>query len=157
MQKITPFLWFDDNAEEAVRFYVSVFKQGKIGRVSYYGEGAPMPAGTVMTVSFKLFGQDYTALNGGPVFKFNESISFVVKCETQRELDTYWKKLTSGGGKAVQCGWLKDKYGISWQIVPTVLFELVGGKDKARSSRVMQALMRMTKLEIKKLKVAAKK
>lgn len=157
MQKITPFLWFDDNAEEAVRFYVSVFKQGKIGRVSYYGEGAPMPAGTVMTVSFKLFGQDYTALNGGPVFKFNESISFVVKCETQRELDTYWKKLTSGGGKAVQCGWLKDKYGISWQIVPTVLFELVGGEDKARSSRVMQALMRMTKLEIKKLKVAAKK
>lgn len=157
MQKITPFLWFDDNAEEAVRFYVSVFKQGKIGRVSYYGEGAPMPAGTVMTVSFKLFGQDYTALNGGPVFKFNESISFVVKCETQRELDTYWKKLTSGGGKAVQCGWLKDKYGISWQIVPTVLFELVGGKDKARSSRVMQALMRMTKLDIKKLKAAATK
>ena len=121
MSKITPFLWFNDNAEQAAKFYVSVFKKGKVGAISRYSEGGPAPAGSVMTVEFKLLGQDFVGLNGGPVFKFTEAISFVVSCQTQREVDYYWKKLTSGGGKPVQCGWLKDKYGMCWQIVPTAL------------------------------------
>ncbi len=156
MQKITPFLWFNNNAEEAVKFYLSVFKKGKILRTGYYTEGSPAPAGTVMTVEFQLLGCDFVALNGGPMFKFTEAISLFVRCETQREVDYYWKKL-SAGGRTDQCGWLKDKYGLSWQIVPTVLLELITSKDRAKATRVMQAMMQMTKLDIKKLKAAAAK
>jgi predicted 3-demethylubiquinone-9 3-methyltransferase (glyoxalase superfamily) len=159
MQKITPFLWFDNKAEEAAKFYCSIFKNSKIGKISRYGEEgeqvAGRPAGSVMTVEFKLEGQDFIALNGGPHFKFNEAISFVVSCTTQAELDKFWKKL-SAGGKKVQCGWLKDKYGLSWQIVPTVLGELMSDKDGAKSQRVMRAMLKMVKLDIKKLKQAAK-
>ena len=155
MQKITPFLWFDNNAEEAVKFYLSVFKKGKITEMLRYTEGAPAPAGTVMTVAFKLFGQDFVALNGGPVFKFTEAISFVVNCETQREVDYYWKRLTANGGQPSQCGWLKDRYGLSWQIVPTILIDLLGSKDRAKATRVMQAMLEMTKIDIKKLQAAA--
>jgi len=159
MQKITPFLWFDSKAEEAAKFYCSIFKNSKIGKVSRYGEEGKQvsgrPAGSVMTVGFELEGQDFVALNGGPHFKFNEAISFVVNCTTQAELDKFWKKL-SAGGKKVQCGWLRDKYGVSWQIVPTVLGELMSGKDTAKSQRVMQAMLKMVKLDIKKLKQAAK-
>ena len=159
MQKITPFLWFSDNAEEAVRFYVSIFKNSKIGKIARYDEAgekvAGRPAGSVMTVEFQLEGEDFVALNGGPMFKFTEAISFVVNCETQEEVDYYWKKL-SAGGKEVQCGWLKDKFGLSWQIVPTILPELLSDKDAAKSQRVMQAMLEMVKLDIKKLKQAAK-
>ena len=155
MQKITPFLWFNDNAEEAVTFYLSVFKKGKVKTISRYTEGSLRPVGSVMTVEFQLFGQDFVALNGGPVFKFNEAVSFVVNCKTQREVDYYWKKLTSGGGNPVECGWLKDKFGVSWQIVPTVLMELISSKDQAKRTRVMQAMFQMKKLDIKRLKQAA--
>jgi len=159
MQKITPFLWFNDNAEEAVKFYASIFKNSKIGKIARYGEEgekiAGRPAGSVMTVEFQVEGQDFVALNGGPHFKFTEAISFVVNCETQEEVDYYWEKL-SEGGKEVQCGWLKDKYGLSWQIVPTVLGELLSDKDAAKSQRVMTAMLKMVKLDIKKLKDAAK-
>jgi predicted 3-demethylubiquinone-9 3-methyltransferase (glyoxalase superfamily) len=160
MQKITPFLWFDDNAEEAVKFYTSIFKNSKIGKIARYDEAgekaAGRPAGSVMTVEFQLEGQDFIALNGGPHFKFTEAISFVVSCKTQAEVDYYWNKLTADGGKEVQCGWLKDKYALSWQIVPTVLGELLSDKDAAKSQRVMQAMLKMVKLDIKKLKQAAK-
>ena len=156
MQKITPFLWFNRDAEKAAKFYVAVFKKGKVGKISRYTEGGPAPAGSVMTVEFKLPGQDFVALNGGPVFKFTEAISFVVNCRTQREVVYYWKKL-SAGGKEIQCGWLKDKYGLCWQIVPTVLMELLKSKDRAKAGRVMQAMMQMVKLDIKALKTAAKK
>ena len=159
MQKITPFLWFSDNAEEAVRFYVSIFKNSKIGKIARYDEAgekvAGRPAGLVMTVGFQLEGEDFVALNGGPMFKITEAISFVVNCETQEEVDYYWKKL-SAGGKEVQCGWLKDKFDLSWQIVPTILPELLSDKDAAKSQRVMQAMLEMVKLDIKKLKQAAK-
>jgi len=159
MQKITPFLWFSDNAEEAVRFYVSIFKNSKIGKIARYGEAgekvAGRPAGSVMTVEFQLEGEDFVALNGGPMFKFTEAISFVVNCETQEEVDYYWRKLSTGG-KEVQCGWLKDKFDLSWQIVPTILPELLSDKDAAKSQRVMQAMLEMVKLDIKKLKQAAK-
>jgi len=159
MQKITPFLWFSDNAEEAVRVYVSIFKNSKIGKIARYDKAgekiAGRPAGSVMTVEFQLEGEDFVALNGGPMFKFTEAISFVVNCETQEEVDYYWKKL-SAGGKEVQCGWLKDKFGLSWQIVPTILPELLSDKDAAKSQRVMQAMLEMVKLDIKKLKQAAK-
>jgi predicted 3-demethylubiquinone-9 3-methyltransferase (glyoxalase superfamily) len=159
MQKITPFLWFNDNAEEAVKFYTSVFKNSKIGKIARYGEEGERvsgrPAGSVMTVEFQLEGQEFVALNGGPYFKFTEAISFVVNCETQEEVDYYWEKL-SAGGKEVQCGWLKDKYGLSWQIVPMVLGELLSDKDAAKSQRVMDAMLKMVKLDIKKLKQAAK-
>jgi predicted 3-demethylubiquinone-9 3-methyltransferase (glyoxalase superfamily) len=158
MQKITPFLWFDDQAEEAARFYTSVFKHSRIGKIARYGEAAGQasgrPKGSVMTVEFQLAGQEFVALNGGPHFKFTEAISFVVRCRTQAEVDYFWKKL-SAGGKEVQCGWLKDKYGISWQIVPAVLGELLNNKDAARAQRVMQALLQMVKLDIKKLKQTA--
>jgi len=158
MQKITPFLWFNDNAEEAVKFYTSIFKNSKIGKIARYGEEgekiAGRPKGSVMTVEFQLEGQQFIALNGGPIFKFTEAISFVVNCETQEEVDYYWEKL-SAGGKEVQCGWLKDKHGLSWQIVPTVLGELLSDKDAAKSHRVMQAMLKMVKLDIKKLKQAA--
>lgn len=157
MQKITPFLWFDDNAEEAANFYVSVFKNSKIGEVSRYGDAgeqaAGRPAGTVMTVDFHLDGQDFVALNGGPHFKFTEAISFVVNCETQEEIDYFWEKL-SGGGEEVQCGWLKDKYGLSWQVVPTVLGEMMQDKDAEKADRVMKAMLQMKKLDIATLKQA---
>jgi len=159
MQKITPFLWFDDNAEEAVKFYTSAFKNSKIGKIARYDEAGEKasgrPKGSVMTVEFELEGQEFIALNGGPIFKFTEAISFVVNCETQEEVDYYWEKL-SASGKEVQCGWLTDKFGLSWQIVPTVLGELLGDKDAAKSQRVMQAMLKMVKLDIKKLKQAAK-
>src|SRR5437867_3100482 len=134
MQKITPCLWFDDQAEEAVRFYTSIFKNSQIGKVTRYGEGAPRPKGSVLTIRFELDGQEFLALNGGPHFKFTEAISFVVSCKTQAEVERFWKKL-SAGGQEVQCGWLKDKYGLSWQIVPTVLGELLSNKDAAKSQR----------------------
>jgi predicted 3-demethylubiquinone-9 3-methyltransferase (glyoxalase superfamily) len=159
MQKITPFLWFDHQAEEAAKFYTSIFKNSKIEKMARYSEGAANASGrqkgSVMTVAFRLNGQEFIALNGGPHFKFTEAISFVVNCRTQTELDYFWKKL-SAGGKEVQCGWLKDKYGVSWQIVPTVLSELLGDKDPEKSQRVMEALLKMVKLDIKKLKRAGK-
>jgi predicted 3-demethylubiquinone-9 3-methyltransferase (glyoxalase superfamily) len=150
MQKITPFLWFDKQAEDAARFYVSVFKDSKMGQVSRYGEGMPGPAGSVMTAAFEIEGQSFIALNGGPAFKFTEAVSFVVNCDTQKEIDHYWDKLTAGGGKEVQCGWLKDRFGLSWQIVPNALPELVKKSDK-----VMQALLHMKKLDIAALERAA--
>jgi len=159
MQKITPCLWFDSNAEEAVNFYTRIFKNSKIGRMSRYGkEGYEIhgkPEGTVLTVEFELNGQAFTALNGGPVFKFNEAISFQVDCESQSELDYYWDKLSEGGDeKAQQCGWLKDKYGVSWQIVPVVLAEMMQDKNAGKSERVMKALLQMKKLDIKMLEQA---
>jgi len=159
MQKITPFLWFNDNAEQAVKFYTSIFRNSKIGKITRYDKAGEKvsgrPAGSVMTVEFRLEGQEFVALNGGPHFKFTEAISFVVNCKTQAEVDKFWKKL-SAGGKEVQCGWLKDKYGLSWQIVPTILDELLRDKDAVKSQRVMQAMLKMVKLDIKKLKQAAK-
>jgi predicted 3-demethylubiquinone-9 3-methyltransferase (glyoxalase superfamily) len=158
MQRITPFLWFDNQAEEAVKFYTSIFKNSRIGKITRYDEAGEKAsgrrAGSVMTVEFQLEGQEFVALNGGPQFKFTEAVSFVVNCATQAELDRFWKKL-SAGGKEVQCGWLKDKYGLSWQIVPTVLGELLSDQDAARSRRVMQAMLKMVKLDIKELKQAA--
>ncbi len=154
MQKITPFLWFDNNAEEAVNFYVSIFENSKILGITHYGEAGPGPKGTVMTVDFQLEGQEFVALNGGPHFKFTEAVSFVVNCETQKEVDELWEKLSKGGKKG-QCGWLKDKYGLSWQVVPTILPELVKSDDPKKSERVMKALMQMKKLDIAKLKQAA--
>jgi len=151
MQGISPFLWFNNQAEEAAKFYTSIFKNSKIKQVSYYGEGAPMPKGTVMVVSFELNGQTFLALNGGPQFKFTEAISFVVNCEDQEEVDYFWDKL-SAGGQIIQCGWLKDKYGLAWQIVPTVLGKLMS--DSTRGGRVMAALMKMTKIDIKALEEA---
>jgi len=153
VQKITPFLWFDGTAEEAVKFYVSIFKNSKIGMLSRYGkEGQEIhkqPEGRVMAVDFELDGQLFTALNGGPLFKFNESVSFQVHCETQEEVDHYWNALSMGGDpKAQQCGWLKDKYGLSWQVVPTVLPKLLTDKNKEKSERVMKALLQMKKLDI---------
>jgi predicted 3-demethylubiquinone-9 3-methyltransferase (glyoxalase superfamily) len=159
MQTITPCLWFDNNAEEAVNFYTSIFKNSKIGIVSRYGEAGyeihGKPAGTVMTIEFELNGHAFTALNGGPVFKFNEAISFQVGCESQEEVDYYWGKLSEGDDKkAQQCGWLKDKYGVSWQIVPTVLGKMLQDKDAKKSESVMKALLQMKKLDIKTLKQA---
>jgi predicted 3-demethylubiquinone-9 3-methyltransferase (glyoxalase superfamily) len=153
MQKITPFLWFDDQAEEAMHFYVSIFKNSKIGDVTRYGDAGPGPKGSVMTASFGLEGQQFTALNGGPQFKFNEAISFVVDCKTQDEVDDLWDKL-SEGGQTQQCGWLKDKFGLSWQIVPSVLIELITDPDPRKSQRVMEAMLQMTKIDIAKLRQA---
>jgi predicted 3-demethylubiquinone-9 3-methyltransferase (glyoxalase superfamily) len=153
MQKITPCLWFDNQAEEAVRFYTSIFNNSKIGEVTYYGEGAPRPKGSVLTVRFYLDGQEFLALNGGPVFKFTEALSFIVNCETQQEMDRMWEKLSEGGEK-VQCGWLKDKYGMSWQIVPIVLAKMLSDPDPARAERVLHAVMQMKKLDIKGLEEA---
>jgi predicted 3-demethylubiquinone-9 3-methyltransferase (glyoxalase superfamily) len=154
--KIKPFLWFDGQAEEAVKFYTSIFRKSKIGSIARYPAGSPGPAGKVMTVEFQLEGQDFIALNGGPQFKFTEAISFSVECETQEEIDHYWEKLLAGGGKPVQCGWLKDKYGLSWQVDPRMLGELFAGKDAKKAERVMQAMLKMVKLDIAKLKEAAK-
>ena len=155
MQKITPFLWFDNNAEEAAQFYTSVFKNSRILSVSRYGDAGPGPKGSVMVVSFQLEGQQFTALNGGPLFKFSEAFSFVVSCENQQEIDYYWNKLTSGGGQESQCGWLKDKFGFSWQIVPTALGKLMTDKDPKKANRVMQALLQMKKLDLATLEQAA--
>ena len=156
MQKITPFLWFDTQAEEAAKFYKSIFKNSKIKKIACYTKVGPGPEGSVMTVEFTLNGQEFVALNGGPNFKFTEAISLVVNCETQAEVDRYWKKLTAGGGKAVACGWLKDKYGLFWQITPTMLTKLIADKDPDKVNRVMTTMMNMVKLDIKKLKAAAK-
>lgn len=154
-QKITPFLWFDGRAEEAAKFYTGIFKNSKIERVLRYPKGAPYPAGRVMTVEFTLAGQPFIALNGGPEFKFNESISFVVNCDTQKEIDYYWRKLCSSGGKEVACGWLKDKFGVAWQITPSEMMKMYEG-DAAAAERVMAAMLKMVKLDIAKLKKAHK-
>lgn len=154
MQKITPFLWFDGQAEEAAKFYVSLFRNSRITTVTRYGEAGPGPAGSVMTVAFRLAGQEFVALNGGPEFKFNEAISFAVNCETQGEIDELWEKL-SAGGTEVECGWLKDKYGVSWQITPTILPRLLSDPDAAKAQRVMKAMLQMRKLDIDGLKQAA--
>jgi predicted 3-demethylubiquinone-9 3-methyltransferase (glyoxalase superfamily) len=154
MQKINPFLWFDKEAEQAANFYVSVFKNSKIVKVTRYGDAGPGPKGDVLVVAFEIEGQPFTALNGGPGFKFNESVSFVVHCKTQEEVDAFWSKL-GDGGQPGQCGWLKDKYGLSWQITPDVLVELLNDPDPARSGRVMQAMMKMKKIDIAELKQAA--
>src|SRR5437773_8573741 len=154
MQKITPFLWFDGKAEEAMNFYTSIFKNSTIGRITRYGDGGPGPKGTVMTIAFQLDGQEFMALNGGPQFKFTEALSLVVHCQTQKEVDYFWEKLSAGGEK-VECGWLKDKFGLSWQIVPDVLLELLSDPDSQKSQRVMQAMMQMVKIDIAKLKEAA--
>ena len=155
MQKITPFLWFDNQAEEAVNFYVSVFKNSKVGTIARYGDSGPGPKGSVMTIAFELDGQNFTALNGGPNFKFTEAISLVVNCANQEEVDYFWEKLAADGGQEVQCGWLKDKYGLSWQVVPKILPELVQSGDPKKSERVMKALMQMKKLDVAKLLEAA--
>jgi predicted 3-demethylubiquinone-9 3-methyltransferase (glyoxalase superfamily) len=153
VQKITPFLWFDNQAEEAANFYTSIFPNSKVVRVVRCGETGPGPAGSVLTVEFQLEGQTFVALNGGPVYKFSEAISFVVNCQTQDEVDHYWEKLTAGGTE-IQCGWLKDKFGLAWQIVPTVFFELLSDPDPKKSQRVMNALMTMIKPDIRALQQA---
>jgi predicted 3-demethylubiquinone-9 3-methyltransferase (glyoxalase superfamily) len=156
MQKIHPFLWFDSQAEEAARFYASIFKNSKVGKIARYGEAGPGPKGSVMTVSFTLEGQQFTALNGGPHFKFNEAVSFVVDCQSQEEVDALWEKLTAGGGQPSQCGWLKDRFGLSWQIVPSVLVALLSDPDPATSQRVMAAMLKMTRIDIAALQQAAR-
>jgi predicted 3-demethylubiquinone-9 3-methyltransferase (glyoxalase superfamily) len=153
MQKITPFLWFDGNAEEAMNFYVSIFQNSKVGRVTRYGDAGPGPKGTVMSATFQLEGQDFFALNGGPQFQFTPAISFFVNCETQQEVDELWEKL-SAGGKKERCGWLRDKYGLSWQIIPTALGEMLRDSDPAKANRVMKAMLQMDKIDIKGLKHA---
>jgi predicted 3-demethylubiquinone-9 3-methyltransferase (glyoxalase superfamily) len=160
MQKITPFLWFDDQAEEAAKFYTSIFKDSKVGKILRYSEETAKisqsgrPPGSVLTVEFEIEGQKFTALNGGPQFKFNESVSFVVNCETQEEVDYFWEKLTADGGQESACGWLKDKFGVSWQITPTVLIEMLQDENAAKSERVMNAMLQMQKIDIKTLREA---
>jgi len=153
MQKITPFLWFDNQAEEAMKFYTSIFKNSKIGRVTRYGDAGPGPKRTVMSATFELDGQEFMALNGGPLFKFSPAVSFYVNCKTQREVDELWAKL-SAGGKTERCGWLTDKFGLSWQIIPSVLGKLLHDKDPDKSQRVMKAMLQMGKLDIQGLKRA---
>jgi len=153
MNKITPFLWFDNQAEEAMNFYMSLFKNSKIMSVSRYGEGAPVPAGTVMSATFELDGQTIMALNGGPQFKFNEAVSFFVNCENQAEVDGFWNKLVEGGEPG-PCGWLKDKFGLSWQIIPKQLGELMGDPDPNKSRRVMEAMLKMSKIDVPALQQA---
>ncbi len=153
MQKITPYLWFDDQAEEAVNFYTSIFKNSRVLNVSRYGEAGPGPAGSVMTATFELDGQEFMALNGGPQYKFTEAISFLVHCKTQKEVDELWEKLSAEGEEG-PCGWLKDKFGVSWQIIPTALGEMLSDPDPARAQRVMEAMLKMTKIEIPVLKQA---
>ena len=158
MQKITPFLWFDGQAEDAVNFYTSLFKNSKIGRILRYtedvAENADRPVGSVLTIEFEIEGQKFVSLNGGPLFKFNESVSFVINCETQEEVDYFWGDLTADGGEESQCGWLKDKFGLSWQITPTVLIDMLHDKDPEKAERVMKAMLQMQKIEIPKLKAA---
>jgi predicted 3-demethylubiquinone-9 3-methyltransferase (glyoxalase superfamily) len=153
MQKIVPFLWFDGQAEEAMNLYVSIFKNSKVGNVTRCGDAGPGPKGTVLTASFQLEGQDFMALNGGPMYQFSPAISLFVNCETQREVDELWDKL-SEGGKIQQCGWLQDKFGVSWQIIPTTLMKLLNDKDPARSARVMKAMLGMVKIDIEGLRRA---
>jgi predicted 3-demethylubiquinone-9 3-methyltransferase (glyoxalase superfamily) len=153
MQKITPFLWFDTQAEEAVQFYTSIFKNSKVVSINRLPEGTPGPAGKVMTATFQLGGQEFMALNGGPEFKFTEAISLFVNCETQEEVDDLWEKLSAGGEKS-QCGWLKDKFGVSWQIVPTALGQMLGDPDPQKAQNVMQAMLKMTKIDIEALRRA---
>jgi predicted 3-demethylubiquinone-9 3-methyltransferase (glyoxalase superfamily) len=153
-QKITPFLWFDNQAEEAARFYTSVFKNSKMLRISHYGEGSPGPAGQVMTAEFVLDGQEFVALNGGPHFKFTEAISFVVNCDSQDEVDYFWNTFTADGGQESMCGWLKDKFGLSWQIVPRILNEMLLDKNPEKAKRAMQAMLKMKKIDIATLKRA---
>jgi predicted 3-demethylubiquinone-9 3-methyltransferase (glyoxalase superfamily) len=153
MPKVTPFLWFDDSAEEAVAFYTSIFPNSSVGKIARYGDAGPGPKGKVMVMSFDLDGQGFTALNGGPQFKFTEAVSFVVNCKDQAEIDHYWKELGAPGEKG-QCGWIKDKFGLSWQIVPANMSELVAPKDPAKAQRAMMAMMQMTKIEIQKLQDA---
>lgn len=153
MLGITPFLWFENQAEEAAKFYVSVFPRSRITQTTRYGEEGPGPKGTVMTVAFELDGQEFVALNGGPQFSFTQAISFVVNCETQAEVDAFWEKLSEGGEK-IQCGWLKDRYGLPWQIVPSALGRLLGDEDPQRSRRVMKAMMQMKKLDVAELERA---
>jgi len=155
MQKITPCLWFDYNAEEAVNHYCAIFKNSKIGKVLRCGESGPGPKGSVLTIAFELEGQEFIALNGGPIFKFNEAISLSVDCKTQTEVDELWERLSDGGQKS-QCGWLKDKFGLSWQVVPSALVEMLQDKDAAKSARVMAALMQMNKIDIETLTRAFK-
>lgn len=154
MQKITPYLWFDGQAEEAANFYASLFQDSKIQSVTRWGEGSPYPNGTAMSVQFQLAGQDFVGLNGGPQFHFTEAVSFLVSCETQQEIDDLWNKLTADGGEESMCGWLKDRYGLSWQIVPPVLGELIGDKDPVKAGRAMQAMLQMKKIDIAALQRA---
>jgi predicted 3-demethylubiquinone-9 3-methyltransferase (glyoxalase superfamily) len=154
MPRITPFLWFDTQAEEAARFYCSVFPRSKVGAITRYPEGSPGPAGSVMTVEFELDGQPHIALNGGPMFKFTEAISLSIDCKDQQEVDHYWEELSAGGEKS-QCGWLKDRYGLSWQVNPTILGELMTDPDAAKAKRVMDAMLTMTKIDIAALQRAA--
>jgi predicted 3-demethylubiquinone-9 3-methyltransferase (glyoxalase superfamily) len=158
MQKITPFLWFDDQAEDAVNFYTSVLKNSKIGRILRYTEEAAensgRPVGSVLTIEFETEGQKFVALNGGPLFKFNESVSFVINCETQEEVDYFWEKLTADGGEESACGWLKDKFGLSWQVTPTVLIDMLHDKNPEKAEGVMKAMLQMQKIDIKALKDA---
>lgn len=158
MQRITPFLWFDNQAEEAAKFYTSVFKNSKVTSVTRYDEAgskaAGRPKGSAMTVAFQLDEQPFVALNGGPVFKFTEAVSFVINCETEKEVDYFWEKLTSGGGQEVQCGWLKDKFGLFWQVVPTALWKMLGDKDPKKSQQVMEAMLQMKKIDLNILKQA---
>jgi predicted 3-demethylubiquinone-9 3-methyltransferase (glyoxalase superfamily) len=153
MQKITPFLWFDGKAEEAMNFYTSIFKNSKIGSVIRYGEAGPGPKGSVMSATFQLDGQEFMALNGGPLFTFSPAISFFVNCETQDEVDDLWERLSEGGEKS-RCGWLRDKYGVSWQIIPSALGKLLHDKDPEKSKRVMKAMLQMDKIDVKGLKQA---
>jgi predicted 3-demethylubiquinone-9 3-methyltransferase (glyoxalase superfamily) len=154
MQKITPFLWFENNAQEAAEFYTSIFKNSKIDKAMVPPEGTPNPPADVLVVNFKLDGVQFTALNGGPYVKFNESISFVVHCDDQAEVDHYWEKLIEGGGEPSQCGWLKDKFGVSWQITPRILLELMNDPDPEKSARVMEAMLKMSKIDIEIIKNA---
>ena len=160
MQKITPFLWFDGDAEDAVKFYTSIFKDSKIGRILHYGEEVAKvsesgrSAGSVLTIEFEIDGQKFVALNGGPQFQFNESVSFVVNCANQKEVNYYWEQLTAGGGQESACGWLKDKFGLSWQITPTVLIDMLHDKHAERAERVMHAMLQMKKIDIAKLQAA---
>jgi predicted 3-demethylubiquinone-9 3-methyltransferase (glyoxalase superfamily) len=154
MQKITPFLWFDSEAEEAAKLYTSIFKNSKIVGTTRYGDAGPGPKGSVMTVAFKLDGQDFVALNGGPQFDFTEAVSFQIDCQTQQEVDYFWQKLTEGGGNAGRCGWLKDRFGLSWQVVPRALPELLQASDAKKAKRVMEAMLQMDKLDIQKLQDA---
>lgn len=155
MPKITPWLWFDTEAEEAANFYTSVFKNSRITNVARYGEAGPRPAGTVMTVAFELDGQEFAALNGGPEYTFNEAVSFLIDCADQAEVDYYWARLTEGGGQPGPCGWLKDKYGVSWQVTPTAIYELLSDPDKGRSQRAMTAMLKMGKIDIAAMYAAA--
>ena len=147
MQRITPFLWFDNNAEEAVKFYTSIFKNSKTGKIAHYGESGPGPKGSIVTIEFELNGQKFIALNGGPEFKFNESVSFMVECDSQQEIDYYWEKLTAGG-QEVQCGWLKDKFGLSWQVAPTALLKMIADPDPVKADRAMAAMLKMVKIDL---------